>query len=47
MAYFRPDKAAPNRVIFNWTHRSIGLIAYICSSDFYFLKINPSATKIL
>ena len=34
MAYFRPDKSAENRSVFNWAHRLVGLLTYTCSGNF-------------
>ncbi|CAF0757395.1 unnamed protein product [Brachionus calyciflorus] len=39
MAFFRPDKGEQNRPIFNWAHRSVGIIAYISSTVAVFLGV--------
>ena len=31
MAVFRPDKDAPRRSLFNWAHRSLGMITLLMS----------------
>ena len=37
MAFFRPGKDAPRRKLFNWLHRTVGLIAFSLSIISLFL----------
>ena len=38
LAFFRPDKEAPRRSVFNWTHKIVGFLTYFLASEYLILK---------